>query len=140
MNYEKGTCAECRQPVLTKNGLAVEHPIRGTPIACEGSGEFAEEREAAIIREIESPPVVVEQAPVVEVPQPIPVAQKAMRKPRALRTMPAAVKPVIEREIQAARERLKRAPQDRGTIDYEKLKDCECPSLRAAIRRFLGEA
>lgn len=35
---------ECEQPVMVKDGIAVDHPLRGTNVECDGSGEPASER------------------------------------------------------------------------------------------------
>lgn len=131
MKYGWGRCAECRRRVMTDLlGRAVAHSAPGSELMCDGAGEVADgvPAPAAVIaaKPPEPPPVTPAAAP-----PPLPLAVKRTRAPR--RTSRA-----VGAEIKEAENRVASADDLGGSIDLEALSNCDCPSLAAAIRRYLG--
>jgi hypothetical protein len=130
--YQRGACDECGQPVFIIGGRAVVHYLRGSepPERCAGSEQPAEVRAAPgrpFTTHVAPPKVVAPMGPSLT---------------------PASVKP-SEPTQPISHPQATRAPQpearippviDAGTIDYERLAaDNTCPSLTAAIRRYLNK-
>jgi hypothetical protein len=137
VKYGKGTCGECGRSVMTEDGLAVKHPRPGAAYysSCDGTGMPVEQIKP------KPPPV-----------QPPPVARPLGTAPMKI-LKPAAKKPPVDRNavrlvalqeeldkgkpLQKAVEAVNEAVET-GSIDFEALAECDCPSLREAVRRMLG--
>lgn len=154
MNYGRGTCSECGRSVLTLEGRAVRHPAPGQNYDCAGWDELTTQAKPKKSPPPKPAPVIPVVAP--RAPEPV---KESPSVPRAVATAPSAKKftPAVDENalrLATLREELDKGVRldkavanvndymdehiPRGSIDFEQLADCDCPSLRAAVRRMLG--
>jgi hypothetical protein len=150
MNYGRGTCAECGRVVMTEDGRARAHAALEGNYDCFGTGEPAAETITIPATPAPVVPVVVPPTP----PVPKPVVERSP-KPRPLGRSAKKLTPAVDENalrLATLSEELKKGVAlkeavsnvndymdehvARGSIDYERLAECDCPSLRAAVRRM----
>jgi hypothetical protein len=167
MKYGKGKCSECGRSVLTREGRAVAHPAPGATYQCDGVGEkvvltsaAAPPKSAApkpdtprvsppppsppVARETVShlntgvratpprkPPAVVKSPPVVHAePRQPPPDENAFRLVALRRELEQGVR--VADAVAAVNRSV-----GGGSIDFEALAQCDCPSVAAAAKEFL---